>query len=459
MIKPNYFFCRERETLLKFLRQWRNDLDQTERRNLAGAIKKTWKRILQMPYTNARKWALSVAGVLCAAGILSVNGQSFLPPVEKPFRLTSNVGVQNFALGDLDNDGDLDILTLGFDESTYELRFGYQENIGSATGALYAPAVSNRFGLSVAEGQMFPMTLADVDQDGDLDVWGAFYDYDDNTYGVIYYENIGTPEAAAFLPGVVDPYGLAGQINTYPFIEFADLDGDGDLDLFYKDVYYTDAIIYLENQPGFTGAPDFSSPPQSNPFGLDTRYDDFDLLNFADLDGDGDLDLLIASYIYDDVRYEDEGNFLYIENTGSKEVPLFDASKMMENPFGLAYQDGFGVIGVADLDADGDVDVLSMELYYYAQFFENETVGINDHTLSDVSIRYIPSENELVLENPRHLTVDNLAVINAEGKTLLWQPVQKAQEQIRIPLSVITGSYVVRVKSGDRWRAETILVP
>ncbi|MEQ9306371.1 MAG: FG-GAP-like repeat-containing protein, partial [Marinoscillum sp.] len=80
---------------------------------------------------------------------------------------------------------------------------------------------------------------------------------------------------------------------------------DGDLDLMAGEK--TGVFIYFENI-GTPLSPSFDTP-QSSPFGL-TDIGSYSRPTFADLDGDGDMDLVAG---------EDEGSFHYFEsfNTGA----------------------------------------------------------------------------------------------------------------------------------------------
>jgi len=124
--------------------------------------------------------------------------------------------------------------------------------------------------------------------------------------------------AQSFAPPIANPFGL-DSTYYFAFPAFADLDGDGDMDLLVGEYY--GAMQYFENT-GSASNPQFAAP-QTNPFGLvSTYYNAFPA--FADLDGDGDMDLLVGEYY---------GAMQYFENTGSASNPQFAAPQA--NPFGL----------------------------------------------------------------------------------------------------------------------------
>lgn len=274
----------------------------------------------------------------------SSNAQVFTAAVQNPFGLTPPVIEFQFPeIADLDNDGDLDILV-----GQYYGGFQYYENTGSAAAPAFAAPISNPFGLVSTQYLDIP-ALADLDNDGDLDLLTGEY------YGnMSYHENIGTASAPSFAAPVALPFGL---VATYELAlpDFADLDNDGDMDLIVGEAYAN--LQYFENT-GTASAPSFAAP-QMNPYGLATGYG-LATPEFADLDNDGDQDLLIGAYY---------GNFEYYMNTGTASNPVFVGPTT--NPFGLTqtYYNAFPA--AADLDGDGDLDLMVSEYYGTFEYFEN----------------------------------------------------------------------------------------
>ncbi len=169
-----------------------------------------------------------------------------------------------------------------------------------------------------------------------------------------YFENTGNSSAPAFASAVDDLFS-AKTLGGYSTPTFEDLDGDGDFDMIAGS--NIGSYYYFENT-GSATIPSFSTPA-INTLGF-SDAGDLSSPAFADLDNDGDLDMLSG---------ESYGNFLYFENTGSASAPAF--SLTMVNLFGLK-----GIVyraspSFADLDGDGDFDMISGEYEGNFLYFEN----------------------------------------------------------------------------------------
>lgn len=146
------------------------------------------------------------------------------------------------------------------------------------------------------------------------------------------------------------------SMYSYATIAFADIDGDGDDDAVVGE---TDGTLwYFENAGGSfvqrTGA--------ANPFdGIDVGY--FADPVFTDLNGDGLIDLVVGS--------QSEALEYYL-NTGSSAAPVFTKQTGGANPFSAIGAVAWGAPTFADLDDDGDLDLLigtSSFIGFY--FYEN----------------------------------------------------------------------------------------
>jgi len=194
-------------------------------------------------------------------------------------------------------------------------------------------------------------TAETVDLDGD----GDFDIIQGGYYGLFeYFENTGTSTAPVFGASVQNPFGLT-VTYYYAFPTAADIDGDGDMDLLVGEAYGN--MQYFQNV-GTMVAPAFAAPVM-NPFGI-TAANTVGFADFADLDADGDLDLLVGEYL---------GNLQYFQNTGNVNAPTF--APAVQNPFGLAATYGIADPTFADLDGDSDLDLLVGEYYGALQYFEN----------------------------------------------------------------------------------------
>lgn len=187
-------------------------------------------------------------------------------------------------LGDLDGDGDLDLL-LG----TWNDGIAYYRNTGTRSEPRFE-LVANGF-VRLTRGSHSTPALVDIDADGDLDLFVGETSGDLN-----FYRNTGSPTNPVF----------ELESDTYADINvgrrsaptFMDIDGDGDFDLLIGTA--RDGLVLFRN----TGTPQEPSFEQDLDFTLDAP--DVASPVFADMDGDGDPDLFIGSVA---------GGLIYYENT------------------------------------------------------------------------------------------------------------------------------------------------
>jgi len=244
---------------------------------------------------------------------------------------------EDIAVADFDGDGDLDVIFVSEDDFTHE----YYLNDGSG----HFTEVSDRLPMSIANavvardvtGDGFPdlfigndgqdfllindgsgkfidgtkdrlpvdftvtqdLELADIDGDGDLDLVAG------NEDGNMVMINDGagrfTDETSARLP-------IAADMETRK-VTFADIDADGDLDIFFSNVAFRPGKdrqnrLYINDGRGFFTDETAGRFPIDNESTVDGK--------FADIDNDGDLDLMEVNFPVKPVKVflnDGEGSF------------------------------------------------------------------------------------------------------------------------------------------------------
>ena len=254
-----------------------------------------------------------------------------------------DVGADSYPVfADLDGDGDQDVLVSN-KISTQDFETGeifYFENI-SDSGTL---RWQQREPLDIGGHYNLAPAIADLDADGDLDMLVGTWNK-----GSLYFRNDGTPSAPNFVLDESNTVTLTRGSNSTPAL--VDIDADGDLDLFIGESS-GDLNFYLNN--GGPNAPKFDL--------VSDKFEEIDVgrrsvPRFADLDGDGDQDLILGR--------EADGVVLYM-NQGTAQAPLFVESGTLPAPFPI-----LAVPAFIDIDDDGDLDVFSGGLGGGLLFFRN----------------------------------------------------------------------------------------
>jgi Ca2+-binding RTX toxin-like protein len=220
-------------------------------------------------------------------------------------------------------------------------------NTGSAAAPVFTAlaGADNPFD-GIDAGSNSAPAFVDLDGDGDRDLVIGHGDA-----ALLAWRNTGSAAVPVFtaLTGADNPFdGIsAGGGNFSP--AFMDLDGDGDLDLVLGDAY---GRLQAWRRSGSAEAPAFTALT-----GADNPFDGIDVGNlstpaFLDLDGDGDLDL---------VSGERNGTLLAWRNTGTAAAPVFTALGATDNPFDGVDAGYLSTPAFLDLDGDGDLDLVSGE--------------------------------------------------------------------------------------------------
>lgn len=241
-----------------------------------------------------------------------------------------------FALGDLDDDSDADVIA-----GEIQGRLRLLDNVGDMSQPVFALVDPNPLA-NRDVGYFSAPAMGDLDDDGDLDMVVGDY------YGNFrLFENVTSGLSPEFVERTGASNPLAGfDVGASAAPTLVDIDDDGDLDVFSGD--YLGEISFLENTGSSTNA-DFNLAAGNNPLqGLDLGSRSKPVA--ADLDEDGDFDLVVGE--------ESARRLNFIENTGDPANPVMVLRAGQLNPF-VDIDVGRNAAPAAfDLDGDSDIDLL-----------------------------------------------------------------------------------------------------
>ncbi|MEM7037213.1 MAG: VCBS repeat-containing protein, partial [Bacteroidota bacterium] len=205
----------------------------------------------------------------------------------------------------------------------------------------------------------------DLDGDGLMDfVSGS------NVGKVYWYRNTGTPTAPNW---VLTPHPTLDTINILPLpprneirCTFADLDADGDQDMLIGSRYYYSGFklddLIYYENIGNATNGVFMQSPL--PGTKNQQVAEFAGPHFVDLDGDLDLDLVCNG----------SDSVGYFENVGTPNTPMFQRRIGAANPFDAIFNSGMltSVPDFEDFDGDGDFDMHVGLDNGFVAYYENQ---------------------------------------------------------------------------------------
>lgn len=371
-----------------------------------------------------------------------------------PIDTLGTFGFVSSDLVDIDEDGDLDLIAINPD---FYSDFGtsYYPNEGTPDSL----ALSNmdiELGNFLSNGDINVVNeLVDIDSDGDLDLLSLAYVYYDYCLALIYAENLGGLDFQQVEQITIDSssFKLAGTLEC----EIVDFDDDGDLDLLTLgnnlEAYYSGDIRlglgFVENIGSPTEAVWDTLAIVENFPRIENEEEAAAFLEAADYDGDGDLDIVLSKYTYDD-GYAFQ--VLYIENLGGSygdpvEIRLNDE------------QEGIAIPIKGDLDNDGDLDLM-FQLYsledeiYNLYWVENQLlssttdIALKNFSLTSNKVSSLLDLNYDLVES-RNLQLD---ILSSDGKLINSETINNVSgiglHQMDVS-TLSTGIHFLNVSNGE----------
>ena len=290
-------------------------------------------------------------------------------------------------LADMDQDGDLDLLVASTDGAQY------YENLGTADYP--------QFGINLDTGEAASPFLIDIDADQDLDMIIGSADGD---LDLVF--NMGDQNQAHFVPASTNNSNFFNTItkisNSIPAV--GDLNADGLQDII---VGNKNGNIKLYMNQGTASSPKWVEiNDNSNPF-ININIGRYNSPYLVDLDQDTDLDLVIG---------ESTGHLYFFKNIGDKNTPSFIQLTGIDNPFQNIQGSVYISPSFEDIDGDQDLDLFFGDQSKQISYAENTGNANNPLFQSTSNSSFLTNINASLIVNSTNFgIVPSFADIDGDG--------------------------------------------
>ncbi len=288
----------------------------------------------------------STAPVWTATGMITDSGGS-----------TIDVGSRsNPAFVDIDDDGDMDMFV-----GEYYGRIHLYRNDGDSSAPVWTATgmITDSGGSAIDVGYWSSPTFVDIDNDADIDMFIG------ESGGRIYlYRNDGDSSAPVWISTgmITNSGGGTIDVGSYSNPAFADIDDDGDMDMFVGE---SGGRIYLYRNDGDSSAPVWTATGMiTNSGGSTIDVGSYSSPAFADIDDDGDMDMFVG---------ESGGRIYLYRNDGDSSAPVWTSTGWSTNSTGSTIDIGSRSNPTfVDIDNDADMDMFVGEYYGKIYFYRND---------------------------------------------------------------------------------------
>ena len=365
-----------------------------------------------------------------------------IPPLQEK---ENGLGIKFSAFGDIDDDGDIDMVSvvetvMASKENNWKVELhliAYENTAGKEPGTppiwvekdtIATGLLGPDYGTNEHAGAS--LSLVDLNHDNKIDIV-----YSKTQGPVTYYKNTGETNRAEWkkvnetttespFAEMIQFTNTDSKIATkwgeifYPIVVYIDLDDDGDLDIIRGRT--TDGQFYFENV-----AADKKAPIYQQNGGMiiaataNGKYENVLGMTLGDLDHDGDLDLIIGGELMVHV----------LENTGSRKHPAwtkrseawmgFDSSGFAESESASRpdFVEFVIVQQMIDIDLDGKLEFVYTTNYKMKFFRQTKASGLStfvqrtEWDLKDTNFATVKDGNRLEFIDATFAAVD----LNGDG--------------------------------------------